>query len=167
MKKVEGPINGYKIFNSDFTNRYGKKFEIGKTYTDDNEITTWVDGNGFHFCENFYDTFRYFDVEEGFVLAQVVGSGNIVEYNDEYYGYLHMYSASNITIKRIVERNEIIEMLKRYVDWNFTMRKIFMTFPLTDNEFNTLLNSTESIYIKQELLKNYKTYQKNKFTQKV
>lgn len=25
-------IIGYKCFNEDFTNRYGEKFEIGKTY---------------------------------------------------------------------------------------------------------------------------------------
>ena len=26
-------IEGYKCFNADFTNQYGKKFEVGKIYT--------------------------------------------------------------------------------------------------------------------------------------
>ena len=53
IEKNELPekIIGYKALNSDFTNRYGFKFEIGKTYKIYNEVKFGNDGNGFHFVE--------------------------------------------------------------------------------------------------------------------
>ena len=45
-------VKGYKAFNKGLTNRYGRKFEIGKQYSLDGKISFGNDGNGFHFCKN-------------------------------------------------------------------------------------------------------------------
>ena len=49
------------MFNDDLTNRYGTKFEVGKTYHANGDIKFGNDGNGFHMCKNIEDTLRYFD----------------------------------------------------------------------------------------------------------
>ena len=52
----EKVIKGYKGFNSDLTCR-NFQYEVGKTY-ETNEAK--VCKNGFHFCENPFDVFRYY-----------------------------------------------------------------------------------------------------------
>ena len=138
-EKIIGPIIGYKAFNKDFTNRYGMKFEVGKTYNIDGEIKFGVKGNGFHLCSSFEDTFRYFDTEEGFILTEVEANGKIVSYDDEYNGYYDMYAASEIKIIRIIERTEIIEMIKNITYADYRIKKVIDTLYLTDEEINELL----------------------------
>ena len=41
-------VRGYKAFNIDATNRYGKPFTEGETYQVEGEIKFGNDGNGFH-----------------------------------------------------------------------------------------------------------------------
>ena len=125
-------IIGYKCFKKDLTNHYGMKFEIGKTYHTTGPIKFGNDGNGFHMCQNFYDTFRYFLNEEEPVLCLVEGSGNIEEYDDDYYGYYNMYAVETLKIIRIVEREEIINLSLKLA--NFNLIKILQTFKLTIEE---------------------------------
>jgi len=116
FEKEELPekLIGYKAFNSDFTNRYGMKFEIDKIYKVFNEIKFGNYGNGFHFCENFEDTLRYFDaIDDDIIIAKVEATGKIVEYNDEYYGFYNMYCSEKIKVLEIIDRKEIIEMAKK------------------------------------------------------
>lgn len=144
-KSKRNYIKGYKLFNADFTNMYGKKFEVGKTYEVDGEISFGVDGNGFHFCEHFVDTFRYFDTAEGFVLAEVIGTGEIVDYFDDYYGYYDMHASSKIEIVRVVSREEILNMVKKLIKSPygiFELKKFFSTFALTEEEKKELLTDT-------------------------
>ncbi len=62
---------GYKCFNSDLTNRYGSKFEVGKTYHAKGDIKFGNNGNGFHMCKNMEDTLRYFDAFNDNVLNYI------------------------------------------------------------------------------------------------
>lgn len=108
---MENTIKGYKAFNADLTNRYGIPFEEGKKYSVNGHAVFGNHGNGFHFCERLEDTLRYFDAMDGEVLfAEVVGSGDIVEYSDEYYGYYDMYAATEIEVLRVLTREDIINM---------------------------------------------------------
>ena len=104
-------IIGYKCFNNDFTNNYGKKFEVGKKYTSVGKIKYGTSGNGFHMCKDIENTFRYFDALNNDVkVCIVLGSGNIINYKDEYNEYYDMYCVENIEILKLLTREEIINI---------------------------------------------------------
>lgn len=69
MKKV---IKGYKGFDKDMKCR-DFQFEVGKEYHQDGEIKAC--GNGFHFCENPLDVWKYYPLKEGNIFAEVEASG--------------------------------------------------------------------------------------------
>ena len=52
-------VKGYKAFNKDATNRYGRPFTEGETYRITGELQFGNDGNGFHMCTSLCDVFRY------------------------------------------------------------------------------------------------------------
>lgn len=105
-------IKGYKCFNKNLINRYGMPFEVGKTYSVDGDIQFGNNGNGFHMCVNLEDTLRYFDgFNTEIDICEVMGDGNFVLFEDNYYGYYDMYSVEKIHIIKKLSRNEIIEML--------------------------------------------------------
>ena len=45
-------IIGYKCFNKDLTNRYGRKMNVGEKYTANGAVNFGNVGHGFHFCKN-------------------------------------------------------------------------------------------------------------------
>lgn len=105
-------IKGYKAFNKDATNRYGKPFEEGKAYRVDGEIVFGNHGNGYHMCTSLCDVFRYVDaINDDVLVAEVTGRGKHQRMDDEYYGYYDMYSCEEITIDRFLERKEVIELM--------------------------------------------------------
>ena len=53
-------IHGYKAFNKDKTNRYGRLFIDGETYQINEMPSFGNKGVGFHFCKRLEDTLRYF-----------------------------------------------------------------------------------------------------------
>lgn len=104
-------IRGYKCFNKDLTNRYGKKIEVGSVYSTNGEVKFGNDGHGFHFCKNIEDTFRYFDaMNDDVCICLVKGYGKIDTYDDEYYGYYDMYASEHIEILKLLSRKEIIDI---------------------------------------------------------
>ena len=108
---MENSVKGYKAFNANLTNRYGASFKEGEKYLVDGHAVFGNRGNGFHFCQRLEDTLRYFDAMDGdVVFAEVIGSGDIVEYSDEYYGYYDMYASTELEIIRVLSREEIINM---------------------------------------------------------
>jgi hypothetical protein len=125
-------INGYKAFNHDMTNNYGMKFEEGKTYKKDGNISFGIKGNGFHMCKNLEDTFRYID-DDDIKVAKVLVKGTIAEGFDEYNEYFDMYSVSEIEILHIMSRKEIIEEIIKKNKLKIC-RFITTGFKLTDNE---------------------------------
>lgn len=61
-------MRGYKVFNSDWTCR-GFQYEVGKTYEMDEKPR--ICRQGFHFCENLKDCFRYYPLRENTKIAEV------------------------------------------------------------------------------------------------
>jgi hypothetical protein len=128
-------IIGYKAFNVDLTNRYGEKFEVNKTYSTSGPISFGNKGNGFHFCKNIEDTLRYFDaVESEVVIAEVIGTNDIVTAEDEYNGYYDMYCARTIKIHRIIERKELVQMFLLRITSEPRVSRFIQLFKLTEEE---------------------------------
>lgn len=128
-------VKGYKAFNKGLTNRYGRKFEIGKQYSLDGKISFGNKGNGFHFCKNIEDTLRYFDgVDEEIEIAEVIGSGEIVTNEDEYNGFYDMYSAQRIKINKKIERQEIVNMFLTTITIEPRVVRFIQLFRLTEKE---------------------------------
>lgn len=126
-------VKGYKAFNKDSTNRYGKPFTEGETYRIVGEVKFGNDGNGFHMCKSLCDVFRYVNATEDDVLvAEVTGSGMYVKRDDEFYGYYDMYSVERIRIDRFLSREEIIELMLN--SSSIDVRKFLMTCRLSEEE---------------------------------
>lgn len=127
-------ISGYKCFNEDMTNRYGKKFEECNIYFANGEIKFGNSGNGFHFCKNLEDTLRYFDMEKKFQICKVRGFGNIVSCDDEYNGYYEMYASEKIFVEKILSHEEIITYALNLND--IRAERFVSQFPLTKEEID-------------------------------
>lgn len=98
---------GYKVFYKGLIDSFGNKHTIGRKYKLDGEVK-WSQ-NGFHFCKRPEDTLRNFDdFNNKLEIALIQASGNIVEYDDEYYGYYDMFASSEYKIIRVMSREEIV-----------------------------------------------------------
>lgn len=104
---------GYKAFdNKKMISMNNIQFELNKLMHTDGIIKAGpIDGNGFHFCVNFEDTFRFVPFNTDVILCEIEAFCNISdEYCDEYNGYYGIYSSSDMKINRIISREEIIKM---------------------------------------------------------
>lgn len=104
---------GYKAFNADRTNRYGMKFEEGKTYHTDGEIKSGNDGNGFHMSLKIANVFRYFD-SDNIVVAKVTGFGECDYLEATSFGrfdYDDMYSCEYMRIDKFMSREEVVDTI--------------------------------------------------------
>ena len=111
-------IKGYKCFNKNLINRYGIPFEVGKTYSASGDISFGNNGNGFHMCLNLEDTLRYFDGFNSEIdICEVIGYGNFVLFEDNYYGYYDMYSVEKIQIIKKLFREEIIDKMLNSIEF--------------------------------------------------
>lgn len=154
----EKRIKGYKAFNADFTNNYGYHFDEARVNSVSGRATFGTSGNGYHFCERLEDTLRYFDAMNGDVLfAEVIGSGDIHEGSDEYYGYYDMYAATNLEIVRVLDRQDIIEMFSD-VAW-YRMVRFVQGFRLTEEE---IVRFKEIYANEEDVLKAIAYYQEGK-----
>ena len=105
-------ITGYKVFYKGLINRHGQTFEVGKSYAVQGNVVWGNSGNGFHFCENLEDCFRYIDTFNFEIeVAEVIGFGEIIEVSDDYYGYYDMHVSKGITITKVLSREEIIAIM--------------------------------------------------------
>ena len=133
-------MKGYKAFNKDMLAMNNIKFEIGKQMHIDGPIKAGpIDGNGFHFCINFEDTFRFVSFESNVLLCEIKAFGKIShEYCDEYNGYYGIYSCSDIILERIISREEIINKeelvkIRKIILNNLNLNKYFEYYQL-DNK---------------------------------
>ena len=156
-------IEGYKSFYPGLITNNGIKFEVGVPLHINGEIKVGpINGNGFHLCLNFEDTFRYI---ENPILCEVLGYGIISEeYNDYYNDYHDIYACSDMIIKRIIERNEIIDMAKKLNDER--LKRFIMTYKMTDNEIKELLSISPSDII-EEYIDYYHYKNKEVFKEKI
>ncbi len=139
-------IKGYKAFGAGLKNRYGVAFEVGKTYHANGEIEFGMGGNGFHFCTYLSDVFRYFNKEEEIIVAEVYTEDtgfDLDSYDDDYNGYYDMYACKNLSIKRIISREEIIEIMLKASYYEIV--KFIQTFKLTDEEARLFMEISQEI----------------------
>ncbi len=146
-------VVGYKAFNN-MMDRYGNVYELNKDYHVKGKIK-WQK-NGFHFCHNLEDVFRYYDgFDENTVVCMVEGFGTVYTYFDEYADYYDMYVSSDIRILKVLSREEIInEVLSKNI---FSVKRLVAGYKLTDEEINLILGTTNYKMIQPYI--NY--YQKN------
>ncbi len=124
-------IIGYKCFNKGLTSRYGDKYEIGRVYHKDGIIA--FSHNGFHMCLNLEDTLRYFDsFKEDIEIAQVVGSGMIHEYRDDYNAFYNVYVTEYLNIIHVLTREEIISYALNLDD--FPLKRFISLYKLNKDE---------------------------------
>lgn len=126
-------VKGYKCFNNDMTNNNGFQFRIGNSYSVSGEIKAGTLGNGYHMCKRIEDTFRYYGVMNlDICVCEVIGSGKIVTFEDDYNGYYDMYSVEKIEIVRKLDRCEIIEMMLNTNE--LRANRFVQVFKLNSNE---------------------------------
>lgn len=151
-------VVGYKCFNADLTNRYGKKFIVGKIYFTPGVIKFGNNGNGFHLCKNMEDTLRYFDAMNTSVsICRVVGRGNVVSYFDDYYGYYDMFAVSELEIVSKLTRDEIVSIGLRLGEHR--VKRFLSGYKLNNQE---LKKFKDKFLNNREVLKVIEYYQENK-----
>ncbi len=141
-------VVGFKVFNKDLTNQYGKPFELNKLYKIDGPVSFGTKGNGFHFAQRLEDTLRYGDMDSkniDSVIGVVEGSGEIVTREDEYYGYYDLYSASQIEILKLLSREEIIEEAKKM--YPERLARFIQGYKLTKSEIEFFQSKFPSNYL--------------------
>ena len=131
-------VRGFKCFKPGLINHYGTKFEVGKIYIMPGAIKFGINGNGFHLCKNIEDTFKYYDaMNKDVEICEVIGSGKIAEYEDDYCGYYGMYAVSQLQILRKLSREEIINI---GLNLNVVRARRFVElFRLTEEEINKFI----------------------------
>ena len=151
-------VTGYKCFNTDLTNKYGIKFEVGKIYIASGPLKYGNNGNGYHLCRNLEDTLRYFDAMNDEVkICRVKGSEEILEESDDYYGYYELFVARKLEILNLLTRKEIID-LELNLNNGFRVERFISLFRLNDEE----IKKFKDIYKKDfRVLEAIEYYQKN------
>lgn len=148
-------IRGYKAFNKNMCNRYGMKFDVGVEYSVLGPVSFGNTGNGYHFCERLEDTLRYVDAMNDEVkIAEVIGSGDVREMYDDYYGYYDMYVVSNLEIIRVLDREEIIDQFLMLP--GYRVERFVKGFRLTDDE---LVNFKDKYMNEMKVLQAISYYQ--------
>ena len=96
-------MKGYKVFNPDWTCK-GFKYEVGKKYHCDGEISCCT--NGFHFCTKLADCFNYYELNSNNKVAEIEASGDIDSKEDD-----TKHCASDIEIIREITWHEVLDMI--------------------------------------------------------
>ena len=129
-------MRGYKALNKGLINRYGFQYELGKKYVLIGKLK-WGK-NGFHFCSRPEDTLRYVDSwNDEIDIVEIEGSGDLILYEDEYYGYYDMYCSSEMTLNRIISREEMFNMIINSHDEN-RVKRLAQSLELTDDEIRII-----------------------------
>lgn len=160
-------VIGYKCFNEDMTNRYGKQLEVGKVYTALGDVEFGNDAlHGFHMCKNMEDTFIYFkSKEEDVSICLVKGTGKIVTAEDDYKGSYDMYSVENLEILKKLSREEIIDYgLNLH---SFRAEKFVRDFKLNDDEIEMFKEKYKNDYGVLQYIDYYQLNNKEAFNRKL
>ena len=130
-------IIGYKSLSNDFTNMYGTKYEFNKKYILNGKLE-WRK-NVFHFCHYPEDTLRYIEgFNKPFKIVKVQASGEIVLYDDDYFGYHDMYASSEMTLLSELSREELLKLI---IESRNQLRavRLIKSIKLDENEINEIL----------------------------
>ena len=119
-------MKGYKAFNKDMSAMNNIKFEIGKQMHIDGPIKAGpIDGNGFHFCTNFEDTFRYVSFE---ILERIIPREEIITMASK----LPEYRLARFIQTYKLNKEELVEIRKIILN-NSNLNKYFEYYQL-DNK---------------------------------
>ncbi len=157
-------VKGYKAFNDNITNRYGMQFEEGKVYSVPGKASFGLKGNGFHFCKNIEDTFRFFD-PDNCKVASVTGFGDIAVGFDDYNEYYGMYASTIIRIDKILSREEVIKLILGKSD-NAVCRFLQTGFTLSSEEIKLFEERVKHNSIVETYLDYYARGNKDAFSLK-
>lgn len=128
------------MFDSEFKTFNGMPFKEGMKAHVDGEIKAGPDGNGFHLCLNFEDTFRF--GSDNPILCEVIGFGTISpEYMDGDNDYYDIYACSDIYIKRVISRAEIVEMASKLP--YYRLERLIQTYTMSDLEIENVLSNVK------------------------
>lgn len=145
---------GYKAFDENLINRYGKEFELEKEYTIDGEIK--FGSRGFHFCTNLEDTLRYVDGSNA-VIAIVESLGDLQKYDDEYNGYYDMFVTNKIKIIKVLTKEDILKYMFKLPEFRI-IRLISSYFQFNEEDLQLL----EMLYSNNDnIMKAIRYYQRN------
>ena len=93
-------VIGYKAFNDDMTCKNNFQYEVGKTYTmNDNEIELCQ--SGFHFCMISVDVLEYYDKDSKFAIIKARGK---IEHDYD------KSVCSQITIEKLITLDELYNL---------------------------------------------------------
>ena len=135
---------GFKAFNKNLINRYGKIYELNKIYHTKEKIKFGINGNGFHMCRNLEDTLRYYDsFNNDIEICLVLGYGNFESYCDDYYGYYNMFAFESMYIIKILSRNEIINYMK--TKSSDRIKRFISLYKMNEEEYNIFRNISVDI----------------------
>ena len=151
-------VVGYKAFNN-MKDRFGNEYQPGIIY----EIpgTIKFRKNGFHFCTNIADVFRYYDgFDDNTVICEVAGFGDLDKYDDEYYDYLDMYASSKLEILKVLSREEVLEIALN--NSAIHILRFISGYKLTDEEIDVVLKRCQSPSV-QEYIDYYQKNDKTAF----
>ncbi len=137
-------VTGYKAFNN-MQDRFGGSYQLDVVY----EVSGPVKfrKNGFHFCKNIEDVFRYYDgFDENTVVCLVEGFGELDEYEDETNEYFDMYASSKLRILKVLSRREVLQtVLSNGV---ISILRFISGYRLTDDEINIILDMYHETLVK-------------------
>ena len=145
-------MKGYKVFNSDWTCR-GFQYEVGKTYEMEDEPI--ICKQGFHFCTDPKDCFRYYDFWGDIKIAEIEALGDIDrEHMDSKCCTNKIKIIRELSLKdakietKIIEENVIFLALKNLI------LRLPLTRPIKEEDFffnrNVKLEVIESITFSEE-----------------
>ena len=145
---------GYKAFDENLINRYGKEFELEKEYTIDGEIK--FGSNGFHFCTYLEYTLRYVDGSNA-VITIVESLGDLQKYDDEYNGYYDMFVTNKIKIIKVLTKEDILKYMFKLPEFRI-IRLISLYFQFSEDDLQML----EMLYLNNDnVMKAIRYYQRN------
>lgn len=134
---------GYKVFYKGLIDSFGNKHTIGAKYKLDGEVK-WSQ-NGFHFCKRPEDTLRNFDdFNNELEIALIQASGNIIGYDDEYYGYYDMFASSEYKIIRVMSREEIVREVLNSKNI-FRQKRLLERMRLTEEQLKLFKGLSEEL----------------------
>ncbi len=132
-------IIGYKSLDNNFTNMYGTTYEFNKKYILNGKLEWRI--NGFHFCKYPEDTLRYIEsFNSPFKIVKVLASGEIVLYEDEYFGYYNMFASSEMTLLNELPREELLKIIIESKN-QFRAMRLIKSIKLNDSEINEILKN--------------------------
>ena len=145
-------MKGYKVFKSDWTCR-GFQYEVGKTYEMEDEPI--ICKQGFHFCTDPKDCFRYYDFWGDIKIAEIEALGDIDrEYMDSKCCTNKIKIIRELSLKDAKIETKIIEENAIFLALKSSILRLPLARPIKEEDFffnrNVKLEVIKSITFSEE-----------------